>query len=503
VDPTGGTPGTQQAAPLLTPEQLDTMVAPVALYPDPVLSQVLSACTYPLEIVEAQQWLSQHKNLTGTQLVEAAKQQNWDASVQALVVFPNALGLLANDIRWATALGNAFLAQQADVMSAVQRMRARAKANGKLASTPEQVVTTTNQDGQAAIVIQPANPQVIYVPVYSPNYIWGPPLWGAYAYPWYPAGFSFGFGFGFGPAYYMSAYYPGWAGWGGWGWGFGWFGGGLYVNVGFFNHYGYHCGGYGYYSGRGYYGGYPAAAGYAGRTAWVHDPGHRMGIPYPNRAVAGRYGVSNMGGAQYASRTAPAQFSRAAATPLSAGARTAASPGWQRFGEPGRVQSNVQPESRGNMRTGDASPRWSTSGNTAGPAAPRSSSAMSRGFVAPQSASAPRTSWANGSAAPRSSPAAGQGFTAPRTSGASGYSAARSFAAPSQNFGAPHSFSAPRTSGMGGFSAPRTSSAPSQGFSASRPFGGGGTGFSGARSGGGGFSGGHFGGGGGGGGHHR
>ena len=129
-----GSPGHTTGAPLLSPDQLDNLVAPIALYPDPLLGQVLAASTYPLEIVEAQQWLQQNSNLQGAQLMDAAKQQNWDPSVQALVAFPDALSLLSNDIRWTTDLGNAFLAQQADVMSAVQRMRARAQANGKLAT---------------------------------------------------------------------------------------------------------------------------------------------------------------------------------------------------------------------------------------------------------------------------------------------------------------------------------------------------------------------------------
>ena len=173
ADPYSGTPDTQQAALLLSPDQLDNLVAPVALYPDPLLSQVLAASTYPLEIVEAQQWLGQNSNLQGAQLMDAARQQNWDPSVQALVAFPDAFRLLANDIRWTTDLGNAFLAQQADVMSAVQRMRARARANGRLTTTPQQVVTMDTQDGQNAIEIQPADPQVIYVPIYSPSYVWG------------------------------------------------------------------------------------------------------------------------------------------------------------------------------------------------------------------------------------------------------------------------------------------------------------------------------------------
>ena len=98
-------------AQLLTPQQLDSLVAPIALYPDPLLSQVLAASTYPLEIVEAQQWLQQNRNLSGQQLVEAAKQQNWDPSVQLLVAFPEVMALVTRDVRWTTDLGNAFLAQ--------------------------------------------------------------------------------------------------------------------------------------------------------------------------------------------------------------------------------------------------------------------------------------------------------------------------------------------------------------------------------------------------------
>src|SRR5258707_14573220 len=163
AEPPPGSPNIQQTAPLLPPEQLDNLVAPVALYPDPVLSTVLAASTYPLEIVEAQQWFQQNSNLRGAPLMDAAKQQDWDASVQALVAFPDALRLLSNDIRWTTDLGNAFLAQQADVMSAVQTMRVRAQQSGRLVNTPQQVVTTDYQDGQGAIEIQPADPQVVYV----------------------------------------------------------------------------------------------------------------------------------------------------------------------------------------------------------------------------------------------------------------------------------------------------------------------------------------------------
>jgi len=255
----------------LSPDQLNNLVAPIALYPDNLLSQILAASTYPLEIVEAQQWLQQNRNLSGQQLLDAARQQNWDPSVQALVVFPDVLARLNQDIRWTTDLGNAFLAQQADVMSAVQRMRTKAQAKGKLQSTPQQTVSTQTQDGQTAITIQPPNPQVVYVPVYDPAYIWGPPLVGYYPPLIYP---GIGFGFSFLPGISIGAYFGGFGIWGGigWGWGPNWFGGTIIVNNNFFHRFGF----------REYHGFGPGGV-------WAHDPGHRLGVPYANRDVATRF----------------------------------------------------------------------------------------------------------------------------------------------------------------------------------------------------------------------
>jgi hypothetical protein len=264
-------------------DQLDDLVAPIALYSDQLLSQILVATTYPLEVVEAQQWLQRNNTMSGQQLLDAARQQNWDPSVQALVAFPDVLGRLNQDVRWTTDLGNAFLAQQPDVMSAVQRMRARAQANGRLSSTPQETVTTQTQGGQSAIQIQPADPQVMYVPNYDPAYIWGPPAWGYYPSLYYPA-----FGFGFWPGINIGLYFGGWGGWGfgGWGWGWGpnWFGHSIFINHGFFNHYGF-AGSFG----RGFGG-----AGFAGRSVWTHDAGHRLGVPYSNGQLAGRYGAASM-----------------------------------------------------------------------------------------------------------------------------------------------------------------------------------------------------------------
>ncbi len=439
-------PDTQQAAPLLSPDQLDNLVGPIALYPDPLLSQVLAASTYPLEIVEAQQWLRQNSNLPAAQLIDAAKQQNWDPSVQALVAFPEALGLLANDVQWTTDLGDAFLAQQADVMSAVQNMRARARANGRLNSTPQQVVTMDNQDNQSAIEIQPADPQVVYVPVYSPSYVWGPPIGGAYYDMWYPSGF--GFGFGFGPGIYMSSYFPGWGGWGGWGWGYGWFGRGMYLNTGFFPRYGFRGG---YYGG---FGGGVGGRGYGGQAAWQHNPGHRMGVPYSNRATANRFNSN-------------------------------------RFSSGRSGGSAIRPGNRGNAGSvRQASPNYGAGGRSQGYRVPAQGSRGNGAAQGNRSAPSYNRSLGQSQSTPRD-----RSYSAPRSSSASrpSYSAPRSSSASRPSYSAPRSSSASRPS----YSAPRSSSARSSGGNAGGGGGrssGGSSGSSGGRSG---SSGGNAGGGGG------
>lgn len=326
-------------AQLLSPEQLDNLVAPVALYPDRLLSQVLVAATYPLEVVEAAQWLQQNRNLQGPQLVDAAREQNWDPSIQALVVFPDILNRLNSDIRWTTDLGNAFLAQQADVMNAVQSMRAQARAAGKLNSNAQETVTAQTQGDQTAIEIQPANPEVVYVPTYNPEYIWGPPAYGYYPPLYYPA---FGYGFGFGPGIYIGGFFGG-LGWGGWGWGPNWFGCSVFLNPFFFNHYGFH----GYYGGGGFRGG-----------VWAHNPAHRMGVPYSNAALAGRFrgatttgagsGRGQVGRQSYATARGSSGYrgntgaSGLAGTQGRAGSRAQAGSGWQHFGGPATGSSSYR-----------------------------------------------------------------------------------------------------------------------------------------------------------------
>lgn len=276
-------PPNQAPAPAGQPlpaQQLDDLVAPIALYPDPLLGEILAASTYPLEVVEAHQWVLDHPKWKPSKMMDEAKKQHWDPSVQGLVAFPQALTLLSQDVNWTTSLGNAFLAQQMDVMQAVQQLRQQAYAKGTLRSTPQQAVTETNQNGQAAIDIEPANPDEWYVPAYNPAYVWGPAAYGYYPPLFYP---GIGIGFDWGPGIDLGLYFGGWGGWGwgGWGWTPNWYGGGLYVNNSFFHRYGF----------REFHGG-----GALGTSAWEHDPAHRLGVPYAGRGLASRYAGREAGG---------------------------------------------------------------------------------------------------------------------------------------------------------------------------------------------------------------
>ena len=273
-----GQPAPQPAPPpgqVLAPDQLDGLVAPIALYPDPILSQILVASTYPLELVQAWQWLQRNPGLTGPALTEAAQQQNWDPSIQALVVFPDLVKRLNQDITWTTNLGNAFLAQQPEVMDAVQQMRLRAEQAGKLSSTRQQRVTTTNDCGQPIINIEPGDPNMMYLPYYDPDSIWGPPLYYPYAnwfYPPFVGGGYFGFGLGINMGLYFGG---GWGGWGGWGWSPGWGNRGVMVNNNFIHRNNFNASG---------------SRGLSGNTAWSHNSAHRQGVPYANAAMSNRYG---------------------------------------------------------------------------------------------------------------------------------------------------------------------------------------------------------------------
>jgi hypothetical protein len=260
----------------IPPDQLDSLVAPIALYPDPLLAQTLAASTYPLEIIQLQQWLEKNKTLKDKALADAVQKHSWDPSVQAMAGLPDVVKRLADDIQWTTDLGNAFLAQQSDVMDAVQRMRKKAEEKGNLKSTEQQKVETKVVESKTVIVVQQSNPQVVYVPSYDPVVVYGSPI---YPYPpiyYPPAGYyAAGMALSFGVGVAMGAFWGG----GGWGWGASWGGNNditvnrnanfnRNTNVGNVNR---------------------------GNGNWQHNPQHRGGAPYRDQATANKFGGTARG----------------------------------------------------------------------------------------------------------------------------------------------------------------------------------------------------------------
>ncbi|RZU40743.1 DUF3300 domain-containing protein [Edaphobacter modestus] len=281
--PQQNAPQEQPAPPKIPNDQLDSLVAPIALYPDPLLAQVLAASTYPLEIIQLQQWLPQHKGLKDKELVDAVQKQDWDPSVQAMAPLPDVVKQLAENIKWTTDLGNAFLSQQSDVMDAVQRMRAKAKDAGNLKSTEQQKVETKTVENKTVVVIEQAQPQVIYVPSYNPTVVYGPPV---YPYPpivyppvgAYVAGMAISFGVG-------MAMGAAWGG--GWGYGCGWHGGNNDITINRNNSFVNNSNRTNVNR--------PSQQPAGGGNNWQHNPQHRGGAPYSNRATANQYGGTARG----------------------------------------------------------------------------------------------------------------------------------------------------------------------------------------------------------------
>ena len=204
-------PAFAQSAPQsanLTQPQLEALVSSVALYPDSLLSQMLMAATYPLEVAEAANWLRSNQRLSGTALQDALKPETWDNSVKSLVTVPDALNLMGNQLDWTQKLGNAYLAQPKDLMQAVQSLRAKAKSAGNLNSNSQ---VTVASDPQSNIIIVPSNPQVVYVPTYNPMMVYGAWPWAAYPpYPMYNPGWglmSFGVGMAVGAALWSTPHW--------------------------------------------------------------------------------------------------------------------------------------------------------------------------------------------------------------------------------------------------------------------------------------------------------
>ncbi len=283
--PPAGTAPAPKGAPA---ERLDQLVAPIALYPDPLLMQILMASTYPLEIVQAERWIKERPKLRGEELDKALEAQTWDASVESLTHFPDVLGRMSKNLDWTSELGDVFLAQQADVLDAIQRMRRKANQAGKLESTKQQQVVVEKE----IIKIVPADPQIVYVPTYVPQAVYGPP---AYPPP-YPAMYAYPPGYvattsllSFGAGMAVGAAISGGCDWGR-----------HEVNV--YNNYGGGGGGGG--------GGnknnnnvnidnsktFNQAN--VNKQKWEHNPKHRRGVSYQNQQVSQRYAGKGSQGQQ-------------------------------------------------------------------------------------------------------------------------------------------------------------------------------------------------------------
>ncbi len=307
------------------PEEIEALVAPIALYPDDLLSQVLMASTYPLEVVQAARWQKANPNVKGDDAVKAVADQTWDVSVKSLVAFPQVLEPMDQKIDWTQKLGDAFLADQKAVLDAVQRLRTKAQTEGNLKSTEQQKVVVEQQAQQTVIVIEPAKPDVIYVPSYNPTVVYG--VWGYPGYPpyfWPPS-----------PIYYPGGWYGGAFAWGvAWGFAAGaifggcnWGRGDVNINVNRatnidrnFNR---------------------DRVGSGNR--WEHNKSHRQGVAYRDNASRQKYGrdVPGAGGRQdYRGRDGGAADR--------AGDRAGARPG-DRAGD----RAGARPSDRAGDRPGD------------------------------------------------------------------------------------------------------------------------------------------------------
>ncbi|HEX9184604.1 MAG TPA: DUF3300 domain-containing protein, partial [Burkholderiales bacterium] len=259
---------TAKAGASFSTEEIEQLVAPIALYPDALVAQVLMASTYPLEVVQAARWSKQNPKVKEKALEEAMQKQPWDPSVKSLTATPQVLEMMNEKLDWTQKLGDAFLAGQKDVLDAVQRLRKKALEAGNLKSGKEQKVTSEQEGSTTVIKIEPTNPEVVYVPVYNPTVIYGP-----WPYPYYP------------PYYWYPPYYPppsgvffafsvgiviGSAWWGGCHWG----GGNVYIN-----HYNYNS-----FNKTNISGG-----------DWQHRPEHRKGVEYRDQGSREKYGSQRPG----------------------------------------------------------------------------------------------------------------------------------------------------------------------------------------------------------------
>jgi hypothetical protein len=256
--PASSAPG----GPSFSQGELDQLLAPIALYPDALLAQVLMAATYPLEIVEAARWVKANPGLKEKALEDALQQQQWDPSVKSLAVFPQVLAMMNEKLDWTQKLGDAFLAQQADVLATAQSLRQKAQAQGALKDSEQQKVVTTQENNTTVIKIEPTNPEVVYVPTYNPTVVYG-----AWPYPAYPPYYYYPPGYVAGGALlgFTAGVIVGGALWGNVGWGRG----DVNVNVNRYNNFNKTN---------------------ISNGNWNHNASHRGAVPYRDQKVSQQYG---------------------------------------------------------------------------------------------------------------------------------------------------------------------------------------------------------------------
>jgi hypothetical protein len=266
--------------PKLPAEELDSLVAPIALYADPLLANTLASSTYPLEVIQLQQWLAKNKDLKDKALADAVAKQPWDPSVQSMAASPEVVERMAGNIQWTTDLGNAFLGQQSDVMAAVQRMRGKAQGTGNLKTSAQQVVETqTVEGGKEVIVVKQADPEVVYVPSYDPTVVYGA---ASASYPYYPytyPGYVAGAALAFGGAVAWGA---AWNNWGNCNWN-----GNGDININNNNNFNKN-------NINNNRNNINNRTGQGGGN-WQHNPQHRGNAPYGDRGTAGKYGGRTQG----------------------------------------------------------------------------------------------------------------------------------------------------------------------------------------------------------------
>ena len=304
-------------------EELDQLLAPIALYPDSLLTQVLMASTYPLEIVQADRWAKENKDKKGDVLAKALEEQPWDPSVRSLVNFPDVLSMMSEKLDLTQKLGDAFLAQQKEVMDTIQNLRKKAEASGNLKTTEEQKVVVEKE----TIIIESADPQVIYVPSYNPTVVYGSWWYPAYPpYPYYPPGYGTGAAFWTGVAVGVA-----------WGYAWGhanWHGGDVNININRNTNINNNIN-RDKYKNQG-----------KGQGKWQHDASHRGGVAYKDQGTAQKY---NRGTGSEAAKSREAYR--------------------------GKAETGRQDIARG----GADQMRNSSSGSRQGAAAPRNTSSMDRG----------------------------------------------------------------------------------------------------------------------------